>query len=204
MALALNNLKRVDMPLNKETKPSSFCVRLRTFWMTFVVYGMDDLHTGFNKARFSLVVSKGIPNLVNYLMPNSDCIYIYIYHYHVMLRARISLTLTHHPCRSSSWSSRPHSVSVLNFCWLVPVGRPILARLCEGVHSRTSLMSSSLFLQQCPTCLVRLIRMVFEMGGWWPYSCCFVWCCFLNLFHIARSTLVQLPSIFFSIHLVNV
>ena len=28
MALALNNLKRVDMPLNKETKPSKFLLMI--------------------------------------------------------------------------------------------------------------------------------------------------------------------------------
>ena len=45
--------------------------------------------------------------------------------------------------------------------------------------------------------------MVFEMGGMWLYSCCFVRCCFQDLLNIACSTLVQLPSRFFSIHLVN-
>ena len=49
--------------------------------------------------------------------------------------------------------------------------------------------------------LVRLIWMVFEMGGRWPYSCCFVGCCFRSLFDIIRSILVQLPSSFFSIRI---
>ncbi len=31
-------------------------------------------------------------------------------------------------------------------------------------------MSSSLFLQQCPACLVRQTCIVFVMGGKWPYS----------------------------------
>ena len=31
-------------------------------------------------------------------------------------------------------------------------------------------MSSSLLLQQCPACLVRLTWIVFVMGGRWPYS----------------------------------
>ena len=34
-----------------------------------------------------------------------------------------------------------------------------------------------LLLQQCPACLVRLILIVFVMGGRCPYSCCFVGCC---------------------------
>ena len=65
-----------------------------------------------------------------------------------------------------------------------------------------SLLSSPLFLRQCPTCLV--LWMVFEMGGRWPYSCCFAGCSSQDLFNIARSILVQLPSSFFSIRLVSV
>ena len=30
---------------------------------------------------------------------------------------------------------------------------------------------------ECPACLVRLILIVFVMGGNWPYSCCSVGCC---------------------------
>ena len=49
-----------------------------------------------------------------------------------------------------------------------------------GVHRSTSLMSSSLLLQQCPGCLVRLTWIVFVMGGRWPYSWCLVGCCRIN------------------------
>ena len=35
-------------------------------------------------------------------------------------------------------------------------GRHAFAQPCEGVHRSTSLMNSSLLLQQCPACLVRL------------------------------------------------
>ena len=65
------------------------------------------------------------------------------------------------------------------------------------------LMSSSLLLQQCPACLVRLIWMVLEMGGWWPYCCCFVGCYLQDFFGIARSILVQFLVSFFSIRLVS-
>ena len=65
-------------------------------------------------------------------------------------------------------------------------------------------MSSSLLLQQCPACVVRLTRMVCEIGGRWPYSCFLVGCCFHDLFKIARSILVQLPSSLFSRYLVRV
>ena len=67
-----------------------------------------------------------------------------------------------------------------------------------------SLMSSSLHLQPCPACLVRLTWIVFVIGGRWPYSCCFVGCCLQDLSNIARSILVYLPSSFFSICLVSV
>ena len=45
--------------------------------------------------------------------------------------------------------------------------------------------------------------MVLEMGGKWPYSCCFVQCCFQDLLNIARSILVQFLSSFFSMHLIS-
>ena len=35
-------------------------------------------------------------------------------------------------------------------------------------------MRSSLLIQQCSPCLIRLLWMVFEMGGRWLFSCCFV------------------------------
>ena len=74
--------------------------------------------------------------------------------------------------------------------------RPAPACPCEGVHLRKSLMSSALPFQQCPECLVRLIRMVLETESKWPYSCCFVGCCFQDLFLKARCILVRLPSSF--------
>ena len=55
---------------------------------------------------------------------------------------------------------------------------------CEEVHRRISLMSLSLPLQQWYTRLVRLIWMVFEMGGRWLYSCCFIGYCFQDLIGI--------------------
>ena len=51
---------------------------------------------------------------------------------------------------------------------------------------------------------VRLIWMVLEMGGRWSYICCLVWCCFEDLFNIARCILVLFPSSFFAIRLVSV
>ena len=66
----------------------------------------------------------------------------------------------------------------------------------RGVHWSTSLMSLSLLLQQCPTCLVRLTCIVFVMGGKCPYSWCFVGCCRQDLFNcrLVSSSAVWLAS----------
>ena len=122
------------------------------------------------------------------------CIYIYTHHhYHVALVARISLTLFRHSSLSFialGRSSGEHPVSS-HSCWMyVRAGRPAFARPCVGVHKSTSLMSSSLLLQQCPACLVRLTWIVFVIGGRWLYSWCLVGCCRQDLFKIARSILV--------------
>ena len=126
----------------------------------------------------------------------SFCKITYFYHHHhhnVVLVARISLTLSLHSSLSFialGWSSGQHPVSSRS-CWMyVRAGRPAFARLCVGVHKSTSLMSSSLLLQQCAACLVRLTWIVFVIGGRWPYSWCLVGCCRQDLFKIARSILV--------------
>ena len=114
-------------------------------------------------------------------------------HHHVVPPAWISLTLSRHFSLSfiaSGRSSGLHPVSSHSCCVYVQAGRPALAQPYMGVHRSTSLMSSSLLLQQCPACLVRLNWIVFVMGGRWPYSWCFVgWCC-QDLFNIARNILV--------------
>ena len=68
---------------------------------------------------------------------------------------------------ASGRSSRLHPVWVQSCCMLVRAGRPAFAHPCELVHRSTSLMSSSLLLQQCPICLVRLTLIVFVIlvGG---------------------------------------
>ena len=116
----------------------------------------------------------------------------YCYH-HVVLLARISLTLSHHFSQSfiaSGRSSGLHPVSSHSCCMYVRAGRPAFAWPYAGIHRSTSLMSSSLRLQQCPACLVRLTWIVFVMGGRWPYSWCLVGCCCQDLFNIARRILV--------------
>ena len=99
------------------------------------------------------------------------------HHHHVALVARISLTLSRHSSLSFialGRSSGQHPVSS-HSCWMyVRAGRPASARPCVGVHKSTSLMSSSLLLQQGPACLVRLTWIVFVIGGRWPYGWCLV------------------------------
>ena len=77
----------------------------------------------------------------------------------------------------------PHIAAVCMF----ELFRPAFAWLYAGFHRSTSLMSSSLLLQQCPACLVRLTCIVFVMGGRWPYSWCLVGCCRQDLFNMVVS-----------------
>ena len=104
--------------------------------------------------------------------------------------ARISLTLSRHFSLSfiaSGRSSELHPISSHSCCMYVRAGHPAFAWPYVGVHRSTSLMSSSLLLQQCPACLVCLTWIVFMMGGRWAYSWCLVGCCHQHLFNIARN-----------------
>ena len=125
--------------------------------------------------------------------PGRDWFHFHHHHHHVVSLARISLTLSRHFSLSfiaSGRSSGLHPVSLQSCCMYVRAGRPAFALPYVGVYRSTSLMSSSLLLQQCPTCLVRLVGIVFVMGGRWLYSLCFVGCYRQDLFNIARSIIV--------------
>ena len=118
--------------------------------------------------------------------------------------ARISLTLSRHFSQSYidfGRSSGLHPVFSRSSCMYVRAGRPAFAWPYAEVHRSTSLMSSSLLLQQCPA---RLTWIVFVMGGKWPYIWCLVGCCCQDLFNTARNILVWLPSSFFFSRLVSV
>ena len=82
----------------------------------------------------------------------------------------------------------------------------LLVGSCWSAKNSTSMWGGRLenLLQQCPACLVRFILMVLVIGVKWPYSCCFVRCCFQDLFNIAQNILVQFPSSFFSICFVSI
>ena len=131
-------------------------------------------HTGF--AFFSSSVSL----LSRFPKMHRD---IFSHHHdphHVVPLAQISQTLSRHFSLSfiaSGRSSELHPVSSHSCCMFVLAGRPTFPRPYVGVHRSTSFMSSSLLLQQCPAYLVCLTRIVFVMGGRWPYSWCFVGCC---------------------------
>ena len=130
----------------------------------------------------------GISALVCYLMPKlslsknswEDIRLHHHRHHYVVPPARISLTLSRHFSLSfiaSGRSSGLHPVSSHSCCMYVRAGRPAFERSYVGVHRSTSFMSSSLLLQQCPACLVRLTLIIFVIGGRWPYSWYFVGCC---------------------------
>ena len=90
------------------------------------------------------------------------------HHHHVVPLSRISLILSRHFSLSliaSARSSGLHPVSSHSCCMYVRAGRPAFARPYAGIHGSTSLMSSSLLLQQYPACLVRQIWIVFGMGA---------------------------------------
>ena len=105
----------------------------------------------------------------------------YHHHHHVVPLARISLTFSFATSPFSSsplaglqrYIPYPHRAAVCMFELVVL----LLLGHMGGVHRSTSLMSSSLLLQQCPACLVRVTWIVFVMGGRWLYSWCLVACC---------------------------
>ena len=77
-------------------------------------------------------------------------------------------------------------------CWLANTGSFVLRDPLENVTYEFVLASPEV------SCLVRLIWMVLEIGGKWPYNCCFVGCFFQDLFNIGRSIFVQFRQVFFS------
>ena len=119
--------------------------------------------------------TKNVCKIIVY--PSYICLYIFVYryvyhyHHHVMPQARISLTLFFHFSLSFFASGKSSALHLYNLA-----GRPAFSRPYVGVHRSTSLMSSSLLLQQCPACLVRLTWIVFVIGHKWPYSWCLVGC----------------------------
>ena len=85
------------------------------------------------------------------------------HHHHDVRLVWISLTLFLHVSLSFiafGRSSGLHPVSSHSCCMNVRAGRPAFDWPYAGVHRSTSLTISSLLLQQCPACLVRLACIV--------------------------------------------
>ena len=91
---------------------------------------------------------------------------------------------------ASGRSSGLHSVSSHSCFMYVRASRRAFDWPYAGVHGSAPLKSSSLLLQQCPACLVRLAWIVFVISGRWPYSWCLVKCCCQDLLNIALNILV--------------
>ena len=153
------------------------------------------MSTGLLQVFVELENLLGTSNHVLYLFHRVTCsdsgnYHHHHHHHHVVPSAQISLTFSHNFSLSfidSGRSSGLRPVSSQSCCMYVRAGRLAFARPYEGVHWSISLMSLSLFLPQCAACLVHLTWIVFVMGGWWPYSWCFVGCCLKDMFNIARS-----------------
>ena len=100
MALALNNLKRVDMPLNKETKPlchyihfliTNKCKSLKVYTKNnkhhLLISSHESVKTGTNFARYSTIVKLvcclvgfyGASNFEGYSTPNPFFIQIVLF-----------------------------------------------------------------------------------------------------------------------------
>ena len=182
MDLALNNQQRLICHKKQASNQPTFlmqiiCIQLYGFKYSYLILVFVN---NYSVSRF--------PCLIPVI-----CILLYHHHHHIVLAARISLTLSRHSSLSFialGRSSGQQPVSS-HSCWMyVRAGRPAFARPCVGIHKSTSLMSSSLLLQQCPACLVRLTWIDFVIGGRWPYSWCLVGCCCQDLLRIARSILV--------------
>ena len=128
------------------------------------------------------------------------CVFYFVFFFFVCISNMIFLYI-------SSWSSwRAAGTDFLLPCsatHLITFGRVPSYILCQyravvdmfllvhvkgstGVHR---LWVCPYFSEQCPACLARLVWIVFGMGGWWPYSSCFVGYCLQNLFNRARSIL---------------
>ena len=127
------------------------------------------------------------------------------YHHHVVPLTRISLNLSRHFSLSfiaSDRSSGLYPVSSHSCCMYVRAGRPAFAWPYVGVHRSTSLMSSSLLLQQCPACVVRLtfiafvagVRIVGALWGVAARTCSILLATFLCNYRLAYSLTVLLAS----------
>ena len=128
---------------------------------------------------------------VIHIRENSKC---RRHHHQSVLTAQIILTLPHHLFLSVialGKSSKLHCVCIelmnISFCLSDNTG----VSMCR--NQLDNITYEFVFISPVLTCLTWI---VFEMEGIWPYSCCFVGCCFKDFFKTACSILVSFPSIF--------
>ena len=147
------------------------------------------MESSLKKVTF-FTVWENFLTVYNFKHPGKQSSIVNHHHHHYdMPLARISLTLSLHVSLSFiafGRSSGLHPVSSHSCCMNVWAGRPAFDWPYVGVHRSTSITISSLLLQQCLACLVRLACIVFVIGGRWLYSWCRVGCCCQDLFNIAR------------------
>ena len=97
----------------------------------------------------------------------------YLYHHQQQL-GFLWLPFAIHPYQPSYWGSPLDSLLCLH-----RADRYKFLLVGESMGKK-SLLSSSLLLYQCPTCLDCLSWMACGMGGKWLYNCCFLGCCFVQ------------------------
>ena len=180
----------------------------KDYWLMSLLLILTFSHVFHLKDEISvLLTDDGLKQITQTKNKREQNYAINHHHHHIVLAARISLTLSRHSSLSFialGRSSGQQPVSS-HSCWMyVRAGRPAFARPCVGIHKSTSLMSSSLLLQQCPACLVHLTWIVFVIGGRWPYSgvlwgvaartCSGLHAAFLCNCHLVSSPAVLLAS----------
>ena len=128
------------------------------------------------------------------------------HHHHVMPLARISPTLSHHSSLLSIAFGKSFTLYPVSIQSCL-ASRPTPTLPYDGGPQENTNYEFDFTPLVGLACLVRLVWMIWEMGGRWPYSCCFVGCCFQDLFSIVRIILGQLLSSFskckVSVHVVH-
>ena len=100
--------------------------------------------------------------------------------------------------------------TIINHSWLIyilclyraVVGMLFLVVQHFYVHVKGSMGECHWWF--CSACCVHLTWMVLEIGGRWPYTCCFMGYYFLDLFSFACNILEPLLSSFFTICFVSI
>ena len=133
------------------------------------------------------------------------CIYIYIYIYIYIIYIYIynqNFTLLLFHCWKLLLEGLLDDIKcpfrAVSFCWLANTGMFMWRGSLENITYEFVLASPAMSCMSCSSYLV------LDIGRRWPYNCCFVKCCFQDLFCITYSILVQFLSSFCSVHFVSI